>query len=756
MNTYKPAQKESVKMDGPMYTSTSCTAAPTFRRLCGLACIALTLGIAHAQHTIPLAVEMTTDAETPATDLRVIALERMLAQARMEQETQQAQLQQRDAEINALRGAINDRDEMLDEYDESTAGQEALQARLDDLAHQNDVLRGEIVSLHATIETHQAMLATREAELSALKQSLNDRDVLLAESDTHIDELVTKADEFSEIERSNEVLEKRLQRQEEESADLRGELEACRQKQQDTLSQMAELETAKNKLQTIIAQQERKLSEMKDALANHDMLLKVVGQSEVTLADKKNELARLTARVAETEQAMETAKAEFDSQRDRYENQQTNLTATIEMYREQLATLQEEQRNKEALVDEMTRLNTEDQEAMARMQTEIQELQNQKDTLLANLVQREKELTTFKTDVQEKEELLDAQLEEYSALRQEIEALQQELIERDESRARLENEFKALTATLTKRENEIRTLNQQKNAISRVSEENRALQTKIAALEDSIGNYKRQLAKANGEATRTQQELRQMERLRERDQAERTALEKRLARLQNVADSSSRSIVEDTAYVDTTGSSRRPPAANESPAPVATGIPLGEQIADANRALRLGDIDEAERLFRNVLLIDTRQPGALLGLASCFYARQDYGESLRLTQQLIEEDALDGHALALQGLIMYKQGDLTGAAATMERAVMLRPDDAKLHNYMGMIFYARKQYKRAAREFQQSIDLNPLSSDAHRNLSLVTITASPDDQEFARRHYEEALRLGGKSDAKLEALIYRN
>jgi len=674
------------------------------RTLLGIAVLFIAVGDSSAQEeSLPYAPTISLEASSTdgsVDDLRVIALEKMLSQTRQEVETQTAYLEQRNAEITALRSAVSDRDELLDEYDAASADQEAMHARLDDLVHQNNVLREEIVRFHADLETQQTLLSTRDAELSALKSALQDRDELLEESDIQLDELTTKANELGRIRREKDKLNQRLQRQEADIADLKEDLQINRQKQNDLLTQISSLQMDKKDCKQTLDQQKQQMSELNAALANHDMLLKVVGQSEVTLADKDAELSSNKTTLDQTEKTLDELRSELTKQSENFNADRTNLVATIDGYRDQVASLQQEQLDKQNQIEELGQLSIQDQEVITQLKTESQELQAQNEALLASLVQRENEASRLKDDIAQRDDVITTQQDEANKLKQE------------------------------------------KGALLRVNEKNKSLTKSINRLEEAIRNYKRQLAKANGEITRGQKEIQQLTRLRKRDQSERKAWKKEQTRFQSNTSTTDPIETEETSIEKYTVR------------PTPAGFPLGEQVTDANRELRLGNLAEAERLFQSVLNIDARQPGALLGLGSCYYAARNYDKAYTITEQLLDENSLDGHALALQGLIDYKKGDLATAAVTMEKAIMLRPDDAKLNNYMGMIFYAQKRYKRAARNFQESIDLNPSSSDAHRNLALVTITASPDNKSFARQHYEEALRLGGKSDTKLEALIY--
>jgi Tfp pilus assembly protein PilF len=53
----------------------------------------------------------------------------------------------------------------------------------------------------------------------------------------------------------------------------------------------------------------------------------------------------------------------------------------------------------------------------------------------------------------------------------------------------------------------------------------------------------------------------------------------------------------------------------------------------------------------------------------------------------------------------------------------------------------------------KSIEINPQYADAHFNLAVIYATGKPPAKMMAKKHYNEAIRLGSPPDPSLEHLI---
>ena len=91
------------------------------------------------------------------------------------------------------------------------------------------------------------------------------------------------------------------------------------------------------------------------------------------------------------------------------------------------------------------------------------------------------------------------------------------------------------------------------------------------------------------------------------------------------------------------------------------------------------------------------------------------------------DEQADLSALFALAVREQRAGRLNEAAAAYHRILAVRPDSAKAHNNLGLVFCQAGQFDQAAASFQQAIALKPNLADAHSHLG---------------RHFRRAWRRG--------------
>ena len=86
----------------------------------------------------------------------------------------------------------------------------------------------------------------------------------------------------------------------------------------------------------------------------------------------------------------------------------------------------------------------------------------------------------------------------------------------------------------------------------------------------------------------------------------------------------------------------------------------------------------------------------------------------------------------------------------MSRAVHEDPTDARAHNYLAIVGNRLGWTSMAQAEFEKAIQLRPDYGIAHFNLALTYLEQRPPAVELARRHYEQAVKLGVEKDEIVE------
>jgi protein O-GlcNAc transferase len=166
-----------------------------------------------------------------------------------------------------------------------------------------------------------------------------------------------------------------------------------------------------------------------------------------------------------------------------------------------------------------------------------------------------------------------------------------------------------------------------------------------------------------------------------------------------------------------------------------------------------GQLDEAERLYRQILSLDTLHADSLHLLGVIAYQRglhsnavelinkaiglnngvanfhNNLGNVFRDQSRLAEAVACFERALALKpgyaeahsnlGNVFRDQSRLAEAVACFERALALEPDLAEVHNSLGSVFRDQGKLAEATACFERALALKPGYAEAHSNLGNV-------------------------------------
>jgi tetratricopeptide (TPR) repeat protein len=191
---------------------------------------------------------------------------------------------------------------------------------------------------------------------------------------------------------------------------------------------------------------------------------------------------------------------------------------------------------------------------------------------------------------------------------------------------------------------------------------------------------------------------------------------------------------------------------------------------------RQGDSEEAVRSFYEVLrlqpnhfeaqcflaicsLNDGRTGEARIGLTACIGLRPGFAWSYLLRGVAAVHDRafddaeadfnaalnLDASAvvhyaaLANRGRLRMREGQLVEAAADLEQAVSVRPEECQAHLLLAQLFQGQKRFADADRELDTSARLRPDLPLVHRRRAELLLERR--ELEAALRHFEKAIRL---------------
>jgi len=148
---------------------------------------------------------------------------------------------------------------------------------------------------------------------------------------------------------------------------------------------------------------------------------------------------------------------------------------------------------------------------------------------------------------------------------------------------------------------------------------------------------------------------------------------------------------------------------------------IRDMLRDALSHHRAGHLAEAERIYQQILAVDSRQPDSLhlLGMIAFQGGRQQAAIEMIRSAIAINRKVAAYHSNL--GTVLQAGGRLDEAAACYERALILDPNSAEVHTNLGNIFQAQNKLDAAMASQERALTLNPELAEAHYNLGQVQL-----------------------------------
>ena len=198
-----------------------------------------------------------------------------------------------------------------------------------------------------------------------------------------------------------------------------------------------------------------------------------------------------------------------------------------------------------------------------------------------------------------------------------------------------------------------------------------------------------------------------------------------------------------------------------------------ETLTNAREAFRLGELDQAEALYRDLLADEPEDAMAhhMLGLIA--HQRGDLEAAQRLIARSLAAQPDSAHAQQNLGIVQQKLGDAAGAAASYRQALALKgelvmarvnlaallqqqgqaveaikllraglrhaPERFELHNNLGLALMAAGRPAPAIAALRKAVDLAPRLAVTHRNLARALAETGRIDEAADR--YRWALKI---------------
>ena len=136
-------------------------------------------------------------------------------------------------------------------------------------------------------------------------------------------------------------------------------------------------------------------------------------------------------------------------------------------------------------------------------------------------------------------------------------------------------------------------------------------------------------------------------------------------------------------------------------------------------ALEDGQLNIAERRFRNVIATAPADPLGPGGLGMVRLTQQKFEHAIVLFQQCLKMAPDQPHIYNNLGLALWSFGDRVSAHRHFRQALNLVPDYADAHLNLGKLLFEQGEAQRAIAHYEKAIVLSPGLFEAHNNLGNV-------------------------------------
>jgi len=142
-----------------------------------------------------------------------------------------------------------------------------------------------------------------------------------------------------------------------------------------------------------------------------------------------------------------------------------------------------------------------------------------------------------------------------------------------------------------------------------------------------------------------------------------------------------------------------------------------QKLVRAEKALKINDVNNAEQLFEEVLIIDPQHKQARKKLAALWFGRKSYQQATNLLSQGISLDKNDAELRLLKARIHLQQGQLKAAYNTLKALPSLEQQEYQV--MLANVSQQIEQYESAIQAYKVLIDMQAYSGRWHLGLAIV-------------------------------------
>ena len=177
----------------------------------------------------------------------------------------------------------------------------------------------------------------------------------------------------------------------------------------------------------------------------------------------------------------------------------------------------------------------------------------------------------------------------------------------------------------------------------------------------------------------------------------------------------------------------------------------GKQRSRAERAIKDGQFEEAERLYRELVAKDARDELARLGLSLALLKQRKNQDAFDQAARVIAVDPTSARAHALLGTAMLNAGEFHLSVEEFRTSLTFREDDAMAIAGLAMVDFYENRLASSLAGLRRAAFIDPNEPDYLFNLGQVA--ARYERYKEAADAYEQFLRVAPRADADRRARI---
>jgi len=135
--------------------------------------------------------------------------------------------------------------------------------------------------------------------------------------------------------------------------------------------------------------------------------------------------------------------------------------------------------------------------------------------------------------------------------------------------------------------------------------------------------------------------------------------------------------------------------------------------------IKKGDYKEAQRYAKGAIMLGYKTKGPRLAFGDTYYYLHCYNQAIEIYNGMLRDGFDDIGVYKSLASAYFQKADFENSITCYKKAIELDDKDPHLFNNLGVIYLRRGEYHLARQSFTTALDLNPNHKSAQKNLSII-------------------------------------